>query len=411
MSSTATTSNNDDRLLRVGILGCASIAKKNAIAILQESSGCCVTAVASRTLEKANAFVHDFLAPRVLKSAAAEIVCLGGSSAYDDLVQSSVVDAVYIPLPTTLHKEWVLKALQAGKHVLLEKPVAVSAEEFQEMIEAAKVHHKYLQDGTMFVHHPRTRDFIQTVNDTSVMGNLDNLRMEAGFSFCGDDGFFQNNVRVRKDCDLFGCLGDLAWYVLRMALLVVVGGQQDGQTGVNTSAQVVDYKLNDDGVPIDATMLVKFKEVHKTLSFHCGFQTQFRQYLHIAGTKRWAFMDDFVLPKAHPVNFKVQSMSLTEFDLVTEHPTETKEFEGPVQEVLMWQTFARLSRAIDNTPQGWAGDTNECQEARTLSQTSCATQHLLDALMASIRGGGSKVMLCLMLPGFAASSNDSSEQW
>ena len=368
--------------LRIGILGCANIAKKNAIAILEApQQACCIHAVASRNLEKAEAFcnvIHSHKVTATIKPTT--ITRFGGSTAYDNLIQSAEIDAVYIPLPTALHKEWVLKALQNGKHVLLEKPVAVVAQDYEEMLQVAKEHQKFLMDGTMFVHHPRTDHFVRTVQDRTLLGQL--VRLEAGFSFCGDDGFLQNNVRVKKDGDLLGCLGDLGWYVVRLALLVV------GPEAKLKSAHVTDYQVNDCGIPIDTTCLVHFSN-NVVLSFHCGFKSHFRQYVKVVGTKAGASMNDFVLPKLHPVTYQIESMGLTEFDLITEHEMKEEEFDGPVQEALMWDTFARLANAID--AEGWTGTSEDCQQALNLSRISTENQKILDALMTSIAKGGVKV--------------------
>lgn len=361
--------------LRIGLLGCANIAKKNILATLQASKECRFSVIASRTAEKATTFLL------CLPVDETSITCLTGSTAYDDLIQSSDVDAVYIPLPSALHKEWVVKALSAGKHVLLEKPVALSVEDYNEMLQVAKENNKFLMDGTMFVHHPRTNDFVRKVQNKSVVGTLQ--RIEIAFSFCGGDQFLQNNIRVKSDLDPLGCLGDLAWYCVRLALLVV--GPESGMT----SAQVMDYQLNADGVPIDATCLVRFQN-NVVLSFHCGFCTHYRQYVHVVGSERGVTMDDFVLPRKHPVHYTIQSDRLTDFDLITERTeVQVEEFGGVVQEVLMWKAFSRFAKAVDD--KGWTGDSEDCREALALSHVSATNQKILDALMASIHQGGAKI--------------------
>lgn len=371
----------DESPVRVGILGCANIAKKNAIAILQDPSGCRITAVASRSEDKARSFVRDFLLKMMTvvdQNVASSVAVF---KTYDDLINQPDVDAVYIPVPTTFHKEWAIKALKAGKHVLLEKPVGLTIEEFNEMLAVAKAKNRYLQDGTMFVHHPRTKNFVHAVQNTNVMGEL--KRVEAAFSFAGPDSFFKDDIRVKRNGDALGCLGDLGWYIVRAALLAF------GPECPVTSAQAVDYTLNSEGVPIDATCIVKFKE-NKVLCFHCGFSAQFRQYVKVIGTDSWAEMDDFVLPKKHPVSYKVHSMNLTQYDLITEHTCHEEEFDGPVQEVLMWQTFSKVIKAFE-TEGGWQSSSVECQEAHALAQLSMDTQKVLDFLMGSIAKDGAKI--------------------
>ncbi|CAB9515116.1 Uncharacterized oxidoreductase At4g09670 [Seminavis robusta] len=364
--------------LRVGILGCAGIAKKNTIAILHKESGCSVKAVASRSPEKAQAFVQEMF------TSTAAPICLS----YEELVHCEMVQAIYIPLPTAFHKEWAIKALQAGKHVLLEKPAALSLQEYQEMLTVAYKHNKFLLDGTMFVHHPRTSKFVQDCQDTSQIGTI--TRIEAGFSFCGDDDFHRGNIRVKKDGDPLGCVGDLGWYVIRMALLVT-------DMASVASVQVTDYQLNDEGVPIDVTCLIKFQN-KVILAFHSAFTSQFRQYVHVVGTKGWAFIDDWVLPKKAPLQYQVQSMSLTKYDLITEHPCKVETFpDGPVQEVLLWKTFARLSKSIDknSASEGWDKDDKNPAiiEARKWAEISSTNQQVVDAIMLSVQRDGAKVQL------------------
>src|SRR5262245_44521492 len=108
----------NDGPLRWGILGTAEIARKNWKAIAQAGNAT-LTAVASRDLERSRAFIGQCQAqapfptlPRAFAS-------------YKDLLASDQVDAVYIPLPTGLRKEWVLRAAESGKHVLCEKPCAI----------------------------------------------------------------------------------------------------------------------------------------------------------------------------------------------------------------------------------------------------------------------------------------------
>ena len=126
--------------LRIGIMGCASIAKKNARAIIR-SQRCSLVAVASREIQKAEAFCDELKLDRSVRRI----------QGYAALLADKGIDAVYIPLPTKLHKEWVSKAAAAGKHILVEKPVGVNATEVQEMIVACNAANVAFMDGTMSV--------------------------------------------------------------------------------------------------------------------------------------------------------------------------------------------------------------------------------------------------------------------
>ena len=142
------------------------------------------------------------------------MVVKGGDDAYAEIMESHNVDAVYIPLPTSLHKEWVLRALNAGKHVLVEKPVAINYEDYLEMRQVAFACRKFLMDGTMFVHNPRTDAFLNCVTDEHIFGDID--RIDVDFTLQGSDDFFQNNIRLKADGDPLGCIGDLVRRVFKM---------------------------------------------------------------------------------------------------------------------------------------------------------------------------------------------------
>ena len=125
---------------RWGILCTAGIARKNWEAIKNSGNGT-IVAVASRSVEKAQTFVDECQA-EVAFAQAPEAV--GG---YDELLARADIDAVYIPLPTGLRKEWVIKAAQAGKHVMCEKPCAINATDLAEMIAACKANNVQFMDG------------------------------------------------------------------------------------------------------------------------------------------------------------------------------------------------------------------------------------------------------------------------
>lgn len=147
--------------INFGILGCADIARKvsRAIALAPNSA---LLAVASRSLDKA----HRFAAANGFPADAH----VYGS--YHDLLDDPYVDAVYVPLPTSLHVEWAVAAAEKGKHVLLEKPVALSAAEFDVIVGACEKSGVQFMDGTMWMHHPRTARMKEFLRDRSAFGQL-----------------------------------------------------------------------------------------------------------------------------------------------------------------------------------------------------------------------------------------------
>src|SRR5215469_6715096 len=131
--------------LRFGFLSTARIGFKNWKAI-RDSGNAVVTAVASRDIARARKFIAGMQAEAAFDTAPA---AMGG---YEELIASPNVDAVYIPLPTALRKEWVLRAAAAGKHVLCEKPCGINAADVEEMISACKRHRVQFMDGVMLMH-------------------------------------------------------------------------------------------------------------------------------------------------------------------------------------------------------------------------------------------------------------------
>lgn len=252
--------------LTIGIIGAANIAKKNCRAASHPSTSCKIAAIASRRKEKGDDFVAE-----VFKTIPGDAPFVyGGDSAYSTLIDDASCDAVYIPLPTKLHNDYVIKALESGKHVLLEKPVANSAKEYRQMLTAASQNRKLLMDGTMFVHHPRTKEFVTSIPNPT--------RVHFTFTFDGDEAFHQNDIRTKKDGDFMGCIGDLGWYCTRMGLLAFSGADADKLKGLVTDVQVTRYQLNEEGVPVDAECVVYFTEVRDYCSLILSTATFISKY-------------------------------------------------------------------------------------------------------------------------------------
>ncbi|KAF6149331.1 hypothetical protein GIB67_026187 [Kingdonia uniflora] len=147
--------------IRFGILGCAEIARKVSRAITL-SPNTTLHAVSSRTIEKAQKFASENNFPLSAK--------IYGS--YEALLDDPDVDAVYVPLPTSLHVRWAVLAAEKKKHLLLEKPVAVNVGEFDRIVEACEVNGVQLMDGTMWMHHPRTKKMKEFLSNSPRFGQL-----------------------------------------------------------------------------------------------------------------------------------------------------------------------------------------------------------------------------------------------
>jgi predicted dehydrogenase len=270
--------------IRWGILGAARIARKNWRAI-RHSGNAVVTAVASRDLKRARSFVEDCQRFEPFERLP-EVFDI-----YEKLILSPNVDAVYIPLPTALRREWVIRAAKAGKHVLIEKPCAVSVAELEDMLAACAKYRVQFMDGVMFMHNRRLEQLRAVLDDGTSVGPL--RRITAHFSFLGAEDFFQKNIRADGALEPLGCLGDLGWYGIRFALWamkwqmpVEVSGRILSQTADSPNAQSVPTAFSGELIFPDGV----------SADFHCSFLAEHHQWANLTGTKGYVRVPDFVLP-------------------------------------------------------------------------------------------------------------------
>ena len=154
-------------MVRWGVFGTAQIAKVCVIPAIMKSKNGVLQAIASRDLAKAQALVAKHRQGIAYESYAA-------------LLEDPEIDAVYIPLPNQLHKEWTIKALGAGKHVLVEKPFAMNAREAEAMAAAAQHHGRLLMEAFMYRFHPRSLRIKQLV-EQGALGQISLIR--SAFTF------------------------------------------------------------------------------------------------------------------------------------------------------------------------------------------------------------------------------------
>ncbi|MDA1276026.1 MAG: Gfo/Idh/MocA family oxidoreductase [Verrucomicrobia bacterium] len=275
---------NTKDTLRWGILGTAEIAQKNWKAI-RNSGNATVVAVASRTLDRS----RQFIAAR--QAEAPQPVAPRAMGCYEELLAATDVDAVYIPLPTGLRKEWVLRAAAAGKHVICEKPCAPSVAELEEMIDACNRNKVQFMDGVMFMHSERLNRIREVLEDGTSVGRM--KRMAFGFSFYAPEDFYTGNIRAHSGLEPHGCLGDLGWYCIRFALWAMNGKLPTQVTGnlISTAAR----KDSPNPVPTEFSAELMF-DGGISAGFYCSFLVELQQWVNISGTKGYLHVPDFVLP-------------------------------------------------------------------------------------------------------------------
>jgi predicted dehydrogenase len=165
-------------MLRFGILSTAKIGRDLVVPAIQDAENCVVTAVASRDLAKARAMADRFSVPHAFGS-------------YEEMLASDTIDAVYIPLPTAQHVEWSIKAADAGKHVLCEKPIALHAGEIASLIDARERNKVLICEAYMVTYSPVWRKVRSLLAD----GAIGRLRhVQGAFTYYNRDPGNMRNV-------------------------------------------------------------------------------------------------------------------------------------------------------------------------------------------------------------------------
>jgi predicted dehydrogenase len=269
--------------LRWGILGAADIARKNWKAIRE--AGEALVAVASRDGERARRFITECQADAPFDAAPAAF------GSYDALLERSDVDAVYIPLPTGVRKEWVVRAANAGKHVVCEKPCAPNVADLRAMLEACRRNKVQFMDGVMFMHSRRLDRMGEALSDSKSVGQI--KRIQSAFSFRGSEEFFSTNIRAHSGLEPLGCLGDLGWYCIRFALWAMKWRMPQQVCG--RLLDRLGRKDSPSPVPTEFSGELLF-EGGVSAGFYCSFVTELEQWAKVSGTAGSLRVEDFVLP-------------------------------------------------------------------------------------------------------------------
>ena len=357
---------------RWGILGTANIARKNWKAI-RMSGNATITAVASRDAARAKTFIEECQSDVPFPTAPA------ACGSYEELLKRNDVDAVYIPLPTGIRPEWVIRAAEAGKHILCEKPCGSTPADVTAMLDACKAHNVQFMDGVMFMHSARLPLLRKVLDDGESVGTLQ--RIVSQFSFAAPDEFLKSNIRVSNDLEPLGCLGDLGWYNIRFSLWVMkyqmperVAGRILGEHGSGKTP-----------VPMEFSGELLFPGGVSAV-FYCAFRTVNQQWGHLSGTKGAIEVPDFVIPfygceSSFELNQPLFSARGCSFNMES-HPRrfavrEYSNGEPEAQETNMIRNFSEivLSKKLD----------------RSWGEIALKTQVVLDACLQSARAGGGLV--------------------
>lgn len=251
--------------LRWGVLGTARVVRKT-IPALQATKNGEVVGIASRTEERAREYADKHSIPQ-------------GFGSYEALLASPDIDAVYIALPNALHLEWILKALDAGKHVLCEKPLAMSAAECEDIARKADETGLKVLEGFMYRFHPRFEK-LQELLAASVVGTTTFVHVAHSFDTAGDD-----NIRWYAGLG-GGALFDAGCYCVNMSRMVT--GQEPAHVGA-----FGNYRDANDGGRIDTSIagILRFPG-GATALFDTGLNLERRNFLEVTGTGGRLYLDN-----------------------------------------------------------------------------------------------------------------------
>lgn len=361
-------------LCRWGILGAARIARKNWKAI-RNAGNSTVIAVASRDSQRARQFIEECQAD--VPVAPKPVAC----GSYRELLDRKDIDAVYVPLPTGIRKEWVLQAARTGKHVLCEKPCALSAADLRAMLDVCQQNRVQFMDGVMFMHSQRLPLLRQTLDDGRSIGSI--RRITSQFSFLPSDDFLATNIRASNALEPLGCLGDLGWYNIRFSLWVM-----NEQLPQRVVGRGLVWHSPGAGPPLPMDFSGEmFFAGGESASFFCSYRTWNQQWANVSGTHGYLHVPDFVVPfYGNEVSFEANApvarvRSYCDFSMeslprrLAVH--EYSNGSANAQETNMIRTFAQIAISGQFQPR-WG-------------EQALATQRVLDALLRSARQDSSGV--------------------
>ncbi|HEX2912088.1 MAG TPA: Gfo/Idh/MocA family oxidoreductase [Chloroflexia bacterium] len=242
--------------VRWGILSTAKIGTEKVIPAMQKGQYSEITAIASRNLDSAKAEAQQLGIPKAYGS-------------YEELLADPEIDAIYNPLPNHMHVPWSIKALEAGKNVLVEKPIGLTSAEGQELVDAAKKHPNLkVMEAFMYRHHPQWRKAKELVNG----GKIGELRtIQSFFSYYNTD---PNNIRNMADIG-GGGLFDIGCYTISLSRFVF-------EAEPNRVVGIVEYDPN---LQTDRLASAILDFGRGTATFTCSTQLVPYQRVNIFGTE------------------------------------------------------------------------------------------------------------------------------
>ena len=255
-----------ERKLRWGVISTSNIGRRAVNPAIQASSNGELLAVASREEGRAREFAEEGSIPTFYGS-------------YEALLDDERIEAVYNPLPNSLHKEWTIKAAEKGTHILCEKPLARDAVECLEMTAAATANGVKLLEAFMYRFHPRTEKVLEMVRDGAI-GDLRQIRSSFTFLLTKPDN-------IRWDADLGGgALMDVGCYCVNVSRTVA------GREPVEVRAMA---NLRSSGVDEQMAGTLRFED-GLLAHFDCALTMERTEVYHLLGSNGHIRVQDAFLP-------------------------------------------------------------------------------------------------------------------
>jgi len=301
--------------LRWGVLSTAKIGRDKVIPGIQAADRCEVVAIGSRDADRARGVAEELGIPRIHGS-------------YEALLEDPEVDAVYIPLPNHLHMEWTIAAARAGKHVLCEKPIALTAADAQEMAAVCAAEGVRLMEAFMYRLHPSW----VAVRGIVGSGRLGQLQaVQSWFSYFNDDPTNIRNIREYGG----GALMDIGCYSVNLSRMLF-GGEPD-----RIEASITRDPAS--GVDVLTSALMGFGDGVAT--FTCSTRAEPDQRVHVYGTEGHLSVGiPFNIPPYRPTEVSVTAGG----DPPVAPDTEVLTFEPADQYAVQAEGFA--SAVLDGEP-------------------------------------------------------------
>ncbi len=328
--------------IRWGILGTANIAVKRFIPGVLESANGEVVAIASRHLERARTVAQSLAIPRAYGS-------------YQELLDDPEVDAVYNPLPNSLHAEWTVKAAGAGKPVLCEKPLALGAAQAAEMIAACRSRGIPLMEAFMYRFHPQHARVLEVLGS----GEIGELRfVRAAFTFMLEP-FPAGNVRLSAELG-GGALMDVGCYAVNAARMLF------SEEPMWACAQA-DFR-EEFGVEVSLAGILGFSG-GRTATFDCGFRAPGQGAYTAVGTQGQVEVPQAFVPPVSPLAIRITANGTTREEVIpaaNHYRLEAEEFAQAL---------------LEGRPPALA------------AEDAVGTLRAVEGLAASARAGGDRVVL------------------